>query len=83
MTDQTEGKTEEGLKWGEWVYISLGFLLVGFRRRTQYITSIGLFYKEVGIYDIVVSIWLGGILGGVLRGVCIYEELLGFTNRGW
>ena len=41
------GKKEEELR-GESVGVSLGFL-IGWFRRTQYITSIGLNYKEVGI----------------------------------
>ena len=47
------------------------FPIVGFRR-TQYITSIGLFYKDVGIYDIVVifdfEVFLVGVCfsGGLL-----------------
>ena len=28
LPDQTKEKKEEGLKWGEWVGVSLGFLLV-------------------------------------------------------
>jgi len=44
--DQTEEKKEEGLR-GWWVGVSLGFLIICFRR-TQYITSIGLFYKNGG-----------------------------------
>ena len=43
---QSQEKKEEGLR-GEWVDVSFDFLLVGFRR-TQYITSIGLFYKKMG-----------------------------------
>ena len=48
LTVQSQEKKEEGLR-GWWVGVSLGFLLVGFRR-TKYITLIGLFYKEVGSY---------------------------------
>ena len=40
-------KKEEGLRGWLWVYVSLGFL-IGWFMRTQYITSIGLFYKEMG-----------------------------------
>ena len=48
MDNQTKEKKEEGMRgWG--VDVSLGLHLVGFRR-TQYITSIGLFYKKVGFY---------------------------------
>ena len=36
------------MKWGGWVYVSLGFLLVGFRR-TKSIPELGLFYKNEGI----------------------------------
>ena len=43
---------------------------IGGFRRTQYITSIGLFYKEGGIYDIVVFFDLVVFLVGVcFRGV--------------
>jgi len=41
-------KKEEGLRGGR-VYVSLDFLLVGYRR-TQYITSFGLIYKNEGFY---------------------------------
>ena len=43
---QTEGMKEEGLR-GWWVDVSFGFL-IGWFRRTQYITSIVLFYKNWG-----------------------------------
>ena len=46
--DQTEEKKEEKER-GEWVDVSLGFL-IGWIRRTQYITSIGLIYKKVGVF---------------------------------
>jgi hypothetical protein len=48
MDNQTKEKKEEGMR-GCGLDGSLGFLLVGFRR-TQYITSIGLFYKNWGFY---------------------------------
>ena len=64
MDNQTKEKKEEGMRgWG--VDVSLGFLLVGFRG-TQYITSIGLFYKKVGI---------------LLGGLSDCEELVGTTHR--
>ena len=43
LTDQTEEKKGEGLR-GWWVDVSRGFL-IGWFRRTQYITSIGLIYN--------------------------------------
>ena len=41
------GKKEEGLKWGDWVGVSLGFL-IGYFRITQYVPELGLYYKNVG-----------------------------------
>jgi hypothetical protein len=57
---------EEGLR-GWWVDVSFGFL-IGWFRRTQYITSIVLFYKNWIFY---------------LEEVSDCEELVGVTHRGW
>ena len=63
---QTEGMKEEGLR-GWWVDVSFGFL-IGWFRRTQYITSIVLFYKNWRFY---------------LEEVSNCEELVGVAHRGW
>ena len=72
QTDQTEGKKEEGGR-GWLVYISLGFL-IGYFRRTQYITSMGLFYKKVGILlGVRVIKWDDGVI------LCkVYLEVIPF-----
>ena len=36
MTDQTEGKKEEGLKWGEWEVVSIGFPFGGLEEPNIY-----------------------------------------------
>jgi len=57
---QTEGMKEEGLRvW--WVDVSFGFL-IGWFRRTQYITWIVLFYKNWRFY--LEGVWLWKISGG-------------------
>ena len=44
---QTKEKKEEGLKWGEWVGVSIGFPFGGLEEPNIYHDS-GVFYKEVG-----------------------------------
>ena len=57
---QTEGMKEEGFRvW--WVDVSFGFL-IGWFRRTQYITWIVLFYKNWRFY--LEGVWLWKISGG-------------------
>ena len=56
--------------------------------KTQYITSIGLFYKNMGFY--LEGVWLWRISGGLLTGddgvglgeSNIYHQFGGFFNNG-
>ena len=79
--DHTEEKKEEGLR-GRWVYVSLGFLLVGFRR-TQYISEFGGFYNNEGFYlEDLEGVWLWRISDPYLKWNWLLEIFWGKLWEG-
>ena len=68
MAHQSLEKKEEGLKWGEWVGVSLRFPIGGLGEPNIYHDSV-VFYKKWGFY---------------LETVWFCEELVGVSHRrGW